>query len=174
MKANNTEKLIKEIDSMINHRSELLSKSNEFRREYLKYIDCQNDDEYELFISNKEKSIELDEEIRTISKSITLKFKKLEKYKNDISYLERKIEEIRLMYLDTCVDESRFSSSELISFMNDDYDLDSNTIVRDAYRDAEKREDELNNKYGKLRKLYYNNEYTKVIRELKRIEKEEK
>lgn len=81
---NNKEKidiLIKDIDNLINEKTELSQKSNEYRREYIKFMNYKTKKQYEKLIFNKEKCDELDKEIKNISKNLTKKFKELHRQK---------------------------------------------------------------------------------------------
>lgn len=73
--------IINDIDELINQKIELSKKSNEHRREYIKFIDYKNKKQYEKLIFNKEKCDELDKEVKNISKNLTEKFKELRRQK---------------------------------------------------------------------------------------------
>lgn len=73
--------IIKEIDDLINEKIKLSSQSNQYRREYIKFIDYKNKKQYEKLIFNKEKCDELEKEIKNISKNLTEKFKELHRQK---------------------------------------------------------------------------------------------
>ena len=73
--------IIKDIDELINQKTELSNQSNEYRREYIKFIEYKNKKQYEKLIFNKEKCDELEKEIKNISKNLIEKFKELRRQK---------------------------------------------------------------------------------------------
>lgn len=84
MKMTNKEKidiLVKDIDELINQKTELSTQSNSYRREYIKFMNYKTKKQYEKLIYNKEKCAELEKEIKNISKNLTEKFKELRRQK---------------------------------------------------------------------------------------------
>ena len=73
--------IIKEIDDLINKKIKLSSQSNEYRREYIKFMNYKTKKQYEKLVFNKEKCDELDREVKNISKNLTEKFKELHRQK---------------------------------------------------------------------------------------------
>lgn len=73
--------IIKEIDDLINEKIKLSSQSNEYRREYIKFMNYKTKKQYEKLVFNKSKCDELDREVKNISKNLTEKFKELHRQK---------------------------------------------------------------------------------------------
>ena len=73
--------IIKDIDNLINQKTELSQKSNEHRREYIKFMNYKTKKQYEKLVFNKSKCDELDKEVKNISKDLTEKFKELHRQK---------------------------------------------------------------------------------------------
>lgn len=73
--------IIKDIDELINQKTELSTQSNEYRREYIKFMNYKTKKQYEKLVFNKEKCDELEKEIKNISLNLTEKFKELHRQK---------------------------------------------------------------------------------------------
>ncbi|MFP2874083.1 hypothetical protein ACLEIY_17855 [Acetobacter tropicalis] len=73
--------IIKDIDELINQKTELSNQSNSYRREYIKFMNYKTKKQYEKLIYNKEICDELEKEIKNISRNLTEKFKELHRQK---------------------------------------------------------------------------------------------